>query len=77
MGLGIEVEIVVSGLAVHSVSQGAIRSSVNVSVMMELGLEAEIGVWACGTLFVPESHQVFCKYPSPGRVGGLHFRFPR
>jgi hypothetical protein len=32
MGLGIEVEIGVSGLAVHFVSQRAIRSSVNIHV---------------------------------------------
>jgi hypothetical protein len=45
-------------------------------VIMGLGVEAEIGVWACGTLRVPESHPVFCKYPSPRIGGGLHFRFP-
>jgi hypothetical protein len=32
MGLGIEVEIGVSGLAVHFVSQRAVRSSVNIQV---------------------------------------------
>jgi hypothetical protein len=32
MGLGVEVEIGVSGLAVHFVSQSAIRSSVNIQV---------------------------------------------
>jgi hypothetical protein len=32
MGLGIEVEIGVSGLAVHFVTQRAIRSSVNIQV---------------------------------------------
>jgi hypothetical protein len=32
IGLGVEVEIGVSGLAVHFVSQRAIRSSVNIKV---------------------------------------------
>jgi hypothetical protein len=32
MGLGVEVEIGVSGLAVHFVTQRAIRSSVNIQV---------------------------------------------
>jgi hypothetical protein len=32
MGLGVEVEIGVSGLVVHFVSQRAIRSSVNIQV---------------------------------------------
>jgi hypothetical protein len=32
--------------------------------------------WACGTRCVPESHLVFCKYPSPGRGGGLHSQIP-
>jgi hypothetical protein len=44
--------------------------------IMGLGIEVEIDVWACGTLRVPESNQVSCNYLSPGRGGGLHFRFP-
>jgi hypothetical protein len=44
MGLGVEVEIGVSGLAVHIGSQRAIRFSVNVWVMMGIGVEVEIGL---------------------------------
>jgi hypothetical protein len=39
MGIGVEVEIGVSGLAVHFVTQRAIRSSVNIQVQeWEVGL---------------------------------------
>jgi hypothetical protein len=46
-------------------------------VIIGLGAEVAIGMWACGTLCVSESHPVSCKYPSPGMGGDHHFRFPR
>jgi hypothetical protein len=54
MGLGIQIEIGVSGLAVHFVSQRVIRSSVNIWVMMGLGVEAEIGVCGLAVHFVSQ-----------------------
>jgi hypothetical protein len=54
MGLGVEVEIGVSGLAIHFVSQRAIRSPVNVWVMMGLGVDVETGVSGLAVHFVSQ-----------------------
>jgi hypothetical protein len=54
MGLGVEVEIGVSWLAVRFVTQRAIRSAVNVWVMMRLGVEVEIGVSGLAVHFVTQ-----------------------
>jgi hypothetical protein len=54
MELGVEVEIGVNGLAVHFVSQRAIRSPVNVWVMMGLGDEVKIGMSGLAVHFVSQ-----------------------
>jgi hypothetical protein len=54
MGLGVEVEIGVSRLAVHSVSERTHRSPVNFRVMMGLGAEVEIGVSRLAVHFVSQ-----------------------
>jgi hypothetical protein len=77
MGLGVEVEIVVCGLEVHFVSQRAIRSSVNVWVMVGLGVEVEIGVSGLGVHFVSQrairsSVNIFVEEREVAVTFGLH-----